>query len=73
MVGGFAPLKDVPKTMVWQLARWRNTQQDSPIPENSITKAPSAELRPDDGEMLLTAANAHARYARYDRGVCTSS
>jgi NAD+ synthase (glutamine-hydrolysing) len=46
-VGGFNPLKDVPKTMVWQLARWRNTQHDSPIPENSITKAPSAELRPD--------------------------
>ena len=46
-VGGFNPLKDVPKTMVWQLARWRNTQGDSPIPENSITKAPSAELRPD--------------------------
>ncbi|GIF21012.1 NAD+ synthase (glutamine-hydrolyzing) [Actinoplanes tereljensis] len=46
-VGGFNPLKDVPKTMVWQLARWRNTQGDPPIPENSITKAPSAELRPD--------------------------
>ncbi|GAA2627061.1 NAD+ synthase [Paractinoplanes durhamensis] len=46
-VGGFNPLKDVPKTMVWQLARWRNTQGDAPIPENSITKAPSAELRPD--------------------------
>ncbi|WP_317787865.1 NAD+ synthase [Actinoplanes sichuanensis] len=47
-VGGFNPLKDVPKTMVWQLARWRNTQPGTPpIPENSITKAPSAELRPD--------------------------
>ncbi|HEY0002270.1 MAG TPA: NAD+ synthase [Actinoplanes sp.] len=46
-VGGFNPLKDVPKTMVWKLARWRNTRADSPIPENSITKAPSAELRPD--------------------------
>jgi NAD+ synthase (glutamine-hydrolysing) len=46
-VGGFNPLKDVPKTMVWQLARWRNTQGDPPIPENSITKPPSAELRPD--------------------------
>ncbi|WP_328466785.1 NAD+ synthase [Actinoplanes sp. NBC_00393] len=46
-VGGFNPLKDVPKSMVWQLARWRNTQGDPPIPENSITKAPSAELRPD--------------------------
>ncbi|BBH66765.1 NAD+ synthase [Actinoplanes sp. OR16] len=46
-VGGFNPLKDVPKTMVWKLARWRNTQGNAPIPENSITKAPSAELRPD--------------------------
>ena len=45
-VGGFNPLKDVPKTMVWKLARWRNTQADSPIPENSIVKPPSAELRP---------------------------
>ena len=46
-VGGFNPLKDVPKTLVWKLARWRNTQNGSPIPENSITKPPSAELRPD--------------------------
>ena len=42
-VGGFNPLKDVPKTMVYRLARWRG----SPIPSNSITKPPSAELRPD--------------------------
>ncbi|MEU4691034.1 NAD+ synthase [Actinoplanes sp. NPDC023714] len=46
-VGGFNPLKDVPKTMVWKLARWRNTRGGAPIPENSITKPPSAELRPD--------------------------
>ncbi len=46
-VGGFNPLKDVPKTMVYRLARWRNTQGDPPIPESSITKPPSAELRPD--------------------------
>jgi NAD+ synthase (glutamine-hydrolysing) len=50
-VGGFAPLKDVPKMLVWDLARWRNQQaQDAglvePIPENSIIKPPSAELRP---------------------------
>lgn len=49
-VGGFAPLKDVAKTLVWQLAKWRNAfavQQGlpAPIPENSISKAPSAELR----------------------------
>ncbi|MFN2494996.1 MAG: NAD+ synthase [Pseudonocardiaceae bacterium] len=50
-VGGFAPIKDVPKTAVWALARWRNTEackrgQTPPIPPNSITKPPSAELRP---------------------------
>jgi NAD+ synthase (glutamine-hydrolysing) len=49
--GGFAPIKDVPKTLVWELARWRNRQaagrgQTPPIPENSITKPPSAELAP---------------------------
>ena len=51
-VGGFAPLKDVPKTLVWRLARWRNDTavscgQTPPIPPNSIIKPPSAELRPD--------------------------
>jgi NAD+ synthase (glutamine-hydrolysing) len=48
MAGGFAVIKDVPKTLVWELARWRNDQagQDL-IPENIITKPPSAELRPD--------------------------
>ena len=50
--GGFAPIKDVPKTLVWELARWRNEFAASrgetpPIPKNSITKLPSAELRPD--------------------------
>jgi len=50
-VGGFAPLKDVPKTLVWELARWRNAEAERrgevpPIPESSITKPPSAELRP---------------------------
>jgi NAD+ synthase (glutamine-hydrolysing) len=49
--GGFAPIKDVPKTMVWDLARWRNAQafergETPPIPENSISKPPSAELAP---------------------------
>jgi NAD+ synthase (glutamine-hydrolysing) len=49
--GGFAPLKDVPKTLVWRLARWRDAEADKrglvpPIPESSITKPPSAELRP---------------------------
>lgn len=49
-VGGFAPIKDLFKTDVWRLARWRNNQvgegASSPIPESSITKEPSAELRP---------------------------
>lgn len=50
--GGFAPIKDVPKTLVWQLARWRNEfaaerGETPPIPANSIDKPPSAELRPD--------------------------
>jgi len=50
-VGGYAPLKDVPKTLVWAIARWRNALAESrgeamPIPPNSITKPPSAELRP---------------------------
>jgi NAD+ synthase (glutamine-hydrolysing) len=49
--GGFAPIKDVFKTMVWELARWRNAEATRlgvtpPIPENSITKPPSAELAP---------------------------
>jgi NAD+ synthase (glutamine-hydrolysing) len=46
--GGFAPIKDVPKLLVWELARWRNTQPGTPpIPVASIEKPPSAELRPD--------------------------
>ena len=45
-VGGFAPIKDVPKTLVWKLAKWRNKQSQI-IPESSITKPPSAELRPN--------------------------
>jgi NAD+ synthase (glutamine-hydrolysing) len=51
-VGGYAPLKDVPKTLVWRLAQWRNADAESrgetpPIPPNSISKPPSAELRPE--------------------------
>jgi len=50
-IGGFAPIKDVDKSRVWALARWRNhaaidAGQIPPIPESSITKPPSAELRP---------------------------
>ena len=46
MAGGFAVIKDVAKTMVWDLCRWRNTQS-AVIPENIITRAPTAELRED--------------------------
>ena len=51
-VGGFAPIKDIYKTDVWALSRYRNALAQergevAPIPERSITKEPSAELRPD--------------------------
>ncbi|MFG1777150.1 NAD+ synthase [Micromonospora sp. NPDC049051] len=50
-VGGFNPVKDVWKTLVWRLAKWRNADatrrgETPPIPENSIGKPPSAELSP---------------------------
>ncbi|MBY9076906.1 NAD+ synthase [Nocardioides sp. WL0053] len=50
-VGGFAPIKDVFKTQVWELARWRNAEAERrgetpPIPPGTITKEPSAELSP---------------------------
>ncbi|MFN4188333.1 MAG: NAD+ synthase [Acinetobacter johnsonii] len=48
MVGGFAVLKDVYKTIVFELAKYRNSISDKPvIPERVITRPPSAELRPD--------------------------
>jgi len=48
MAGGFAVIKDVPKTLVYELARWRNDQPGGPvIPERVFTRPPSAELRPD--------------------------
>jgi NAD+ synthase (glutamine-hydrolysing) len=51
-VGGFAPIKDIYKTQVWALAKWRNEiaasrGEKAAIPVNSINKEPSAELRPD--------------------------
>jgi NAD+ synthase (glutamine-hydrolysing) len=50
--GGYAPIKDVEKTLVWDLAKYRNelatkNAETPPIPESSISKPPSAELRPD--------------------------
>jgi NAD+ synthase (glutamine-hydrolysing) len=52
MAGGFAPIKDAPKTLVYDLCRWRNdaaatSGATSPIPEPVLSKPPSAELRPD--------------------------
>ena len=48
MAGGFAVIKDVPKMLVYELARWRNARPGGPvIPERVLTRPPSAELRPD--------------------------
>ncbi|MGH2672356.1 MAG: NAD+ synthase [Actinomycetota bacterium] len=49
MAGGFAPIKDVPKTLVYELVRRRNARGpgEGPIPERVVTKPPSAELRPE--------------------------
>ncbi|MGI9134766.1 MAG: NAD+ synthase, partial [Rhodoferax sp.] len=52
MAGGFAVIKDLAKTLVFKMAHWRNAHDpygsaSSPIPERIITRAPSAELRPD--------------------------
>lgn len=78
-VGGFAPIKDVPKSLVWQLARWRNAAAEArgeraPIPRASIDKAPSAELRPGqlDSDSLPDYEVLDAVIARYvdgDQGV----
>ena len=51
-VGGYAPIKDLLKMEVWAIAKWRNAEalrrgEVAPIPESSISKEPSAELRPD--------------------------
>ncbi len=77
-VGGFAPIKDVPKSLVWELARWRNADaerrgQTPPIPPNSIDKPPSAELRPDqlDSDSLPDYAvldDILDAYVEHDRG-----
>jgi NAD+ synthase (glutamine-hydrolysing) len=47
MAGGFAVIKDVAKTLVYRLAAWKNAQGREVIPQRIITRAPSAELRPD--------------------------
>jgi NAD+ synthase (glutamine-hydrolysing) len=49
MAGGFAPIKDVPKMLVYGVAAWRNSQGpgEPPIPDRILTKPPTAELRPN--------------------------
>jgi len=73
MAGGFAPLLDCVKTRVYELARWRNTVSPA-IPENVITRPPSAELRPDqkDQDSLPDYAELDRvlqRYVEQDRSV----
>jgi NAD+ synthase (glutamine-hydrolysing) len=77
-VGGFAPIKDVPKTLVWRLSRWRNADAERrgetpPIPPSSIDKPPSAELRPGqlDSDSLPDYAELDAvldAYVEQDQG-----
>ncbi len=78
-VGAFAPIRDVEKSLVWELARWRNKAavergETPPIPENSITKEPSAELRPGqkDSDSLPdydVLDDILRRYVEQDQGV----
>ena len=77
-VGGFGPIKDVPKTWVFRLARWRNAEAERlgrtpPIPPSSIDKPPSAELRPGqvDTDSLPDYETLDAildEYVEHDRG-----
>src|SRR6478609_8469678 len=79
MAGGFAVIKDVLKTSVFNLARWRNANDPygtgaNPIPERIITRPPSAELRPDQVDQdslppydILDAIL--SRYMEYDQGI----
>jgi NAD+ synthase (glutamine-hydrolysing) len=79
MAGGFAVIKDLAKTLVYRLSRWRNAQavaagQVEPIPERIITRPPSAELRPDQTDQdslpeyeVLDAIL--ARYMEHDQSI----
>ena len=74
MAGGFAVIKDVAKTLVYRLARWRNAQGAEVIPERIITRPPSAELRPDqkDQDSLPPYEVLDAilqRYMEHDQGL----
>lgn len=73
MSGGFAPIKDVPKLLVYELARWRNRAGEV-IPESTISKPPSAELRPGqfDQDSLPSYAILDALvtgYVEQDKGI----
>jgi NAD+ synthase (glutamine-hydrolysing) len=73
MVGGFAAIKDVPKTLVYRLARYRNNKRKI-IPERVLDRAPSAELAPDqeDQDTLPSYAVLDAileAYVEHDKGV----
>ncbi|WP_019204169.1 NAD+ synthase [Tsukamurella sp. 1534] len=82
-VGAYAPIRDVEKSLVWDLARWRNKVavergETPPIPESSITKEPSAELRPDqkDSDSLPDydiLDDILRRYVEQDQGVAEIS
>ena len=77
MVGGFSPLKDVPKTLVYRLAEYRNSLSPV-IPERVITRAPSAELRPDqvdqdslpDYDVLDAIIKAYVKYDQTPEQIC---
>ena len=74
MAGGFAVIKDVSKTLVYRLARWRNAQGREVIPDRIVTRPPSAELRP--GQMDQDSLPPYevldailARYMEDDQGI----
>ncbi|HEY0202395.1 MAG TPA: NAD+ synthase, partial [Burkholderiaceae bacterium] len=79
MAGGFAVIKDVAKTMVFRLARWRNANDPhgtgaNPIPERIITRPPSAELRPEQTDQdslppYEVLAAILERYMENDQGI----
>ncbi len=77
MVGGFSPLKDVPKTLAYRLAAYRNSLSPV-IPERVITRAPSAELRPDqvdqdslpDYEVLDAIIKAYVKQDQTPEQIC---
>ena len=71
MSGGFAPLKDIFKTRVYELCRWRNSREKNPlIPKSTLFRAPTAELRPGqtDEESLGAYENLDQVLAKYIEG-----